>query len=203
VATLDRLSRGRAVLSLGLGAAEDLGFARVGEEMNRRTRAELLDETIDILMGLWSGLPFTYEGKHYRILDAKMAPTPVQSPRVPLWVVGAWPRPKSMRRVLRCDGLIPTKMIPEGVHVTVTPDDIRAMRTFIEERRMSPVPFDIVVEGDTPGDEPDRAVDIVRPFAEAGATWWLESLAVHGKRGGLDRVRERLRQGPPRMAPGA
>lgn len=197
VVTLDRLSRGRAVLSLGLGAAEDLGFARVGEKSDRRVRAELLDESIDILTGMWSGQVFSYQGKHYRIQDAKMTPAPVQSPRVPLWVVGAWPRPKSMRRVLRCDGVIPTKMTPDGVHVDVTPEDIRAIRAFIEERRTSAAAFDVVVEGHTPAGDPGRAAAVVDPFADAGATWWLESLAVHGKRGGLDGVRERLKQGPP------
>jgi alkanesulfonate monooxygenase SsuD/methylene tetrahydromethanopterin reductase-like flavin-dependent oxidoreductase (luciferase family) len=65
-ATLDRLSKGRLILSLGLGAAGDLGFDRVGEEMDRKLRAALLDETIDLLKGLWTGQPFSYEGKNYR-----------------------------------------------------------------------------------------------------------------------------------------
>jgi alkanesulfonate monooxygenase SsuD/methylene tetrahydromethanopterin reductase-like flavin-dependent oxidoreductase (luciferase family) len=197
VATLDRLSRGRAVLALGLGAAEDLGFARVGEATDRRVRAELLDESIDILTGMWSGQVFSYQGKHYQVRDARMAPAPVQSPRVPLWVVGAWPRPRSMRRVLRCDGVIPTRMTPEGAHVDVLPNDIRAIKAFVEERRTSATPFDIVVEGDTPAGDRASAAAAVGPFADAGATWWLESLAVHAKRGGLGAVRERLRQGPP------
>ncbi|PLS82421.1 MAG: hypothetical protein CYG59_04175 [Chloroflexi bacterium] len=113
-ATLDQLSNGRVILPFGLGAAEDLGFASVGEVTDRKLRAQLLDESIDILRGLWRGTPLTFDGNHYHIHGATLSVTPVQSPSIPIWVVGAWSREKSMRRVLRCDGIIPTKMTPDG-----------------------------------------------------------------------------------------
>ena len=56
-ATLDNLSNGRVILSVGLGAT-DTGFETFGEVTDRRTRAELLDEGLDILTGLWQGQPF-------------------------------------------------------------------------------------------------------------------------------------------------
>ncbi len=51
---LDHLSAGRLVLSVGLGAIDN-GFEAFGEETDRRVRAELLDEGLDILTGLWKG----------------------------------------------------------------------------------------------------------------------------------------------------
>src|SRR5215469_8071730 len=63
--TVDHLSSGRLILPVGLGALGDGGFAKVGEPTDRRTRAELLDESLAIVAGLWSGRPFSYEGKHY------------------------------------------------------------------------------------------------------------------------------------------
>jgi hypothetical protein len=72
------------------------------------------------------------------------------------------------------------------------------MKLFVDEHRSLTTPFDIVVEGDTPGTDPMQASAIVDPLAEAGATWWLESAAVHNRQGGLDAVRTRIRQGPPR-----
>jgi alkanesulfonate monooxygenase SsuD/methylene tetrahydromethanopterin reductase-like flavin-dependent oxidoreductase (luciferase family) len=105
-ATVDRLSNGRLILAVGLGAV-DTGFTKFGEETDRKVRAERLDEGLDILTGLWKGLPFAYEGKHYRITPEELhlaCPPPVQQPRIPIWVVGAWPRMKSMQRVLRYDG---------------------------------------------------------------------------------------------------
>src|SRR5690606_16120542 len=62
-ATLDRISGGRVILPVGLGAPET-GFANYGEETDRRIRAEMLDEGLDVLDGLWSGQSFSYEGKH-------------------------------------------------------------------------------------------------------------------------------------------
>jgi alkanesulfonate monooxygenase SsuD/methylene tetrahydromethanopterin reductase-like flavin-dependent oxidoreductase (luciferase family) len=122
-ATLDNLSNGRVILSIGLGAI-DTGFAEFGEVTDRKARAELLDEGLDILTGLWQGQPFNYQGKHYQVKETKFfpPPPPVQKPHIPIWVVGAWPRMKSMRRVLRCDGLLPVKMVPTGGFEPYTPE---------------------------------------------------------------------------------
>jgi alkanesulfonate monooxygenase SsuD/methylene tetrahydromethanopterin reductase-like flavin-dependent oxidoreductase (luciferase family) len=103
---LHHLSGGRLVLPVGLGALDDGGFAKVGEPIDRRVRARLLDESLGILTGLWSGEPFSYEGEHYRLEEMTFLPRPVQRPRVPIWVVGAWPSKKSMNRALRYDGLL-------------------------------------------------------------------------------------------------
>ncbi len=204
VVTLDHLSNGRVILPVGLGAVgpEDPNnwFAQVGEETDRKIRAKMLDESLDILDGLWSGQPFSYDGEHYCIHDVTFAPTPVQSPRVPIWVVGAWPRMKSMRRVLRCDGVIPTRMNEDRSFAEMTPADFVAMKAFIDEQRSQTTPFDIVMEGETPGDDPEKAASIVRPLAEAGVTWWLEAVwSTPQTQGGVEGMRRRVRQGPPRI----
>src|SRR6059058_2303486 len=59
--TLDHLSHGRLILPVGLGAIEDGGFSKVGEVTDRRQRAELLDESLEVLTGLWSGKPFSFQ----------------------------------------------------------------------------------------------------------------------------------------------
>ncbi|HEU5369430.1 MAG TPA: LLM class flavin-dependent oxidoreductase [Ktedonobacterales bacterium] len=208
VTTLDHLSHGRVILPVGLGAAgpehADSGFPKVGEEVDRKIRAELLDESLDILDGLWGGEPFSYDGKHYHLRDVTFAPRPLQQPRVPIWVVGAWPRMKSMRRVLRCDGILPTMMnAADGSfeHTQVTPADILDIKAFVREQRALNAPFDVVLEGETPGDNREQALEIVRPWAEAGVTWWLESVwQTPETRGGVEGMRERVRQGPPRLA---
>ena len=199
-AALDNLSGGRVILSVGLGAV-DTGFAEFGEITDRKTRAELLDEGLDILTGLWRGQPFQYDGKHYKIKPTAFfpPPPPVQQPRIPIWVVGAWPRPKSMQRALRYDGLLPAKMTKVGRFARLTPGDVRKIKAYIAEHRAEATPYDIVVEGTTPGGDPERAVAEVRTWAEAGATWWIEAMWNAGqKEGGLEEVRRRIRQGPPK-----
>ncbi|HVN55554.1 MAG TPA: LLM class flavin-dependent oxidoreductase [Anaerolineaceae bacterium] len=196
-ATLDNLSGGRVILSVGLGAV-DTGFDRFGEPTDRKLRAELLDEGLEILTGLWAGQPFNYTGMHYRLRETNFypPPPPVQQPRIPIWVVGAWPREKSMRRVLRFDGLLPNKMSPTGEAGGVTPQDLSEMKAYIDANRTLKTPFDIVMDGKTPGDDPHKAADIVRDWAEAGATWWIESMWGEEQ---PEKLITRLRQGPPRF----
>lgn len=201
-ATLDHLSAGRLILPVGLGAASPEhvhnDFVKVGEETDRKTRAALLDESLDILDGLWSGQPFAYDGTHYHLRDIEAGSAPLQRPRVPIWVVGAWPRKKSMRRALRCDGVLPTKMNADGSFAEMTPDDLREMSAYIAANRVLTTPFDIVMEEETPGDAPARAAAIVRPLAEAGATWWLEAVwKTPETLGGVEGMRARIRRGPP------
>jgi hypothetical protein len=194
--TLDHLSHGRLILPVGLGALEDGGFSKVGEITDTRQRAELLDESLEILTGLWSGKPFSFHGKHYNIEEMTFLPAPVQSPRIPIWVVGAWPSQKSMRRVLRYDGLLPYKISREDEPATITPQDIGEMKAYIDANRSLNTPFDIVQEGETPGDDLEQARAIVRPYAEAGATWWTESRWSFPS---IDELRRRIGQGPPRI----
>lgn len=196
--SLDHLSEGRLILPVGLGAVTEGGFARVGEELDRKIRAEMLDEGLAVLTGLWSGQPFSFNGQHYHVQEMIFLPPPAQSPRIPIWVVGAWPRMKSMRRALRWDGILASKMGEDGSYEQMTPADIQAMKTFIEEQRDNSTPFEIVMEGETDGSDPLGAAASVRPFAQAGVTWWLEDLWDSAKtKGGVEGMRVRIKQGPP------
>jgi Luciferase-like monooxygenase len=201
VATLDRLSGGRALLPVGLGAL-DTGFAEVGEATDRKQRAALMDECLELLTRFWAGQPFSFQGNHYRVdwtnRGDTWAYTPVQTPRVPIWAVALWPNEVSMRRPLRYDGVLPTKRrLPDGTWLSPTPEDVRAIARYAAEHRTQATPFDIVIEGVTPTDDPGRWPDTLGPLAEAGATWWIESMWETP--GGMDAVRARIAQGPPRI----
>ena len=192
---LDHLSGGRLVLPVGLGALDDGGFSRVGEQTDRKVRAQLLDESLEILTGLWSGEPFTYEGEHYRMDEMTFRPPPVQSPRIPIWVVGAWPSMKSMARALRYDGVLVAAVGGSAESSGVRPETIREIKDYARENRDETTPFDIVWEGQTPGEDPVRAASIVRTYAEAGATWWIESPWTPPNE--PEDLRARIRQGTP------
>jgi hypothetical protein len=193
--TLDHLSGGRLVLPVGLGAAtDDAGFYKVGEEMSLRGRAQLMDECLAILTGAWSGEVFSHDGQYYHVQPMKLLPPSVQRPRIPVWVVGAWPRQKSMQRVLRWDGLIPQKM--GGSDEPMTPEDIRAIKAYVQANRQLSTPFEIIWQGETSGQDVERAATLVRPWSEAGITWWMET---RWNAASLQQVRERISQGPPRV----
>ncbi len=105
-----------------------------------------------------------------------------------------------MQRVLRYDGLLPNVFDEQGQIRAITQEDIRAMKSFADTNRTASTPFDIVMEGETPGDDPARAADLVRGWSEAGATWWLEAMwGSPTQQRSLEGVHQRIRQGPPRI----
>jgi alkanesulfonate monooxygenase SsuD/methylene tetrahydromethanopterin reductase-like flavin-dependent oxidoreductase (luciferase family) len=196
--TVDLLSGGRMILSVGMGAV-DTGFESMGEITDRKNRAELLDESIDILTGLWGGQPFIYEGKHYQLDEftfVHQPPAPVQQPRIPIWVVGAWGWPRSMQRVLKCDGILPTIINKNRAFIDLTPDHIRQIKAFVDDNRQLDSPFDIIVENTSPGDDHSTAVAKVQSWVDAGATWWIESMWTETD---SEKWHYRIRQGPPKF----
>src|SRR5215469_871903 len=139
--TLDHLSGGRLTLGVGLGAAEaDGGFYKVGEAMDLKTRASRMDEGLEIMAGLWKGKSFSFSGEHYSVEKMTMLPPPVQSPRIPIWVVGVWPKEKSMRRALRWDGIIPQKFKATGSDMP-DHDFIRTVKAYVSEHHPQPDRF--------------------------------------------------------------
>lgn len=198
--TLDLLSGGRLVLPVGLGALEDAGFGGVGEPVDARTRARLLDETLAILDGLWSGEPFGYEGDHYRFEPMTFRPVPAQRPRVPVWVVGAWPHARSMRRAARWDGVVvqltdAAGQPARGSDSTELLAEVVGWLQATRAREGLTGPFDVVVDGTTPADDPAAAAAVVRAHEDAGATWWIEADWTDMSESSL---RRRIEAGPPR-----
>jgi Luciferase-like monooxygenase len=191
--TVDHLSNGRLIIPVGLGALDDGGYSKVGEPRDRKVRAELLDEGLEILIGLWSGRPFSYSGKHFKMDEMTFRPRPIQRPRIPIWVVGAWPRLKSMRRALRYDGLIPSIMELDGTFSETSPNDIREIKKFVSENRNKGAQFDIVYEGQTPVGRRKKGIEIAERWKEAGVTWWIES-----RWSKTAEALPRIAQGPPK-----
>jgi alkanesulfonate monooxygenase SsuD/methylene tetrahydromethanopterin reductase-like flavin-dependent oxidoreductase (luciferase family) len=195
--TLDMISGGRALLCAGLGALET-GFAQVGEETDRKKRAELMDECLALLERFWTDKPFEFQGTHYQVnWDAPSGETvPVQQPRIPIWNVGLMGSKASMQRAARWDGVLPNARDANGNWSVPTPEQLPALRAELEALGANLDTFDIAIEGVTPpGDE--AALDNVRALAENGATWWIESM--WSTPGGIPAVRERIAAGPPQL----
>lgn len=192
VATVDRLSGGRVTLSVGLGAV-DSGFETFGEVCDKRTRAELMDECLDIVCGLWNGQPFEYSGTHYsvRSSDFPSIGHVEQSPRVPIWCVGALGRRKSMIRALSWDGVIP-QVIDAEVDGGARQADLHEIAELRATIGSGPNPHaDIVVEGQETQHSPAA-------YADAGATWWIESMwGAMAEHSPVTAAYDRLREGPP------
>ncbi|HLZ68504.1 MAG TPA: LLM class flavin-dependent oxidoreductase [Dehalococcoidia bacterium] len=180
--SLDHLSQGRLVLGAGSGLLswelEDLGEAR-----ELRERAAMLDEGLELLCELWSGEPVRHHGRYYTVEarlpgatgPAAFLPTPVQRPRIPIWLAATWPHKAPFRRAAQWDGVAPMKA-GQGLEGTLTPDDLQAVVAYLRGQRQTMDGFDVVAAGATSGSDGATEKAIVAPYAAAGATWWLENI---------------------------
>ncbi|MCL3860528.1 LLM class flavin-dependent oxidoreductase [Actinotalea sp. K2] len=198
--TVDHLSGGRLVLPVGLGAVDDGGVSRVsGEASTARERAERLDEALEILVSAWSGEPFSYTGRHHTVTDLVFRPRPVQRPRIPVWVVAAWPSERSTGRAAAWDGVVPQR---RGSSDPLSAAEVSDLVAWVSCRRRAGAgapdgPYDVVLQGVLPEDDV-QAVEHLHPLAEAGATWWVES-RWEGPGATPEALLARIRRGPPEL----
>lgn len=169
--TVDHLSGGRLVLPVGLGAIDDGAYSRVsGEHVAVKERAALLDDSLAILDLAWTGEPVTYEGTFHRVTDLAFQPRPVRG-TIPVWVIGAWFAPRSMRRAAGRDGVIATRR--EDGFDPLKPDEMRKVSDWVTEQRGGE-PFELVAEGVLPTDGA-AAREKIEALEAAGVTWWIDS----------------------------
>lgn len=182
-ATLDRLSDGRLTFGVGLGS-DQFGseFSVTGEELDERRRAQMLDESLDILAAAWSGEPVHHQGEHYTVDGMRFLPRPVQRPGVPVWVAGFYGKPRPLRRAARYQGFMPVNLGHPGQLAQIVAD-LSALR---QAAGTAGQPYDVVAVL-PPGSDP-------APYAAAGATWWLVEFPAEQTT--PDLVRAVIRDGP-------
>jgi alkanesulfonate monooxygenase SsuD/methylene tetrahydromethanopterin reductase-like flavin-dependent oxidoreductase (luciferase family) len=207
VGTVDRLSGGRVVMSVGLGATHQ-GWTAFEPDEGRRVRAAKLDECLAVYDGLMRGQPFSYDGAYYsaRPTDVLVPEPPVQRPRPPVWVVGARVAGRtaqpSLARAARWDGLLPSIVdngegrSPDGpAELASLVDEVRALRA---AAGLAGQPYDVVIEADSTGEFSRLEPPDPGSWEAAGATWWVESWwTVERGPAGLAEIRRRIEAGPP------
>lgn len=191
IITLDHISGGRVILGVGLGDLVNKDFQSFGEVTNPKKRAEMLDESLEIIAGLQSGQEYSYSGKHYQILDTLFQPMPIQTPRIPVWVASHWPFKRPLTRAARWDGVLPRQWSAGAI----TPEVIREISSYITKNRKSTDAFDIIKYGLTTGEDVAKDRAIVQEYQDAGATWWVDE--IFSGRGSLNKIKARIALGPP------
>ena len=187
-ATLDRLSGGRLVLGVGLGAAPDM--FPFGEGGPPAELAAELDEGLEVLASLLGDAGVSHEGERFHLRGASLQPSPLQRPRIPIWVAGFWPNRPPFRRAARWDGALP--LARGHLLKELSPRELGRCRDYIDTHRTSSDPFDVIAFAVT---QP-RTTEMVAEYEHAGATWWVD--AVDPLAESLADFNARIRTGPIR-----
>jgi F420-dependent oxidoreductase-like protein len=162
VTTADHVSGGRVELGLGAGWHEREHAAYGFPFADTRTRMDVLEEQLQVVLGNWSspapgspGEPFSLHGDHYTLVDLDAQPNPVQQPHPPL-IMGGSAGPRSARMA--------AAYADEYNTVFPTVDEVRERRERIgracEKAGREPLPLSImtgVVVGSDEADLRDRA----------------------------------------------
>ena len=162
--------------------------------LDDRLRAEILDESLAIVTGLWSGESFSFNGKHFRVNNARFLPTPLQSPRIPIWIAGTWPKKPPFRRAARYDGVVAVR---GDIEYPLSPAQVSDLVAYVRRFRTADLIFDVLQFGETPGQSKAEDREIVAPYAAAGSTWWIESVFPRHRE--VEQARLRIRRGPPSL----
>ena len=111
LATLDRLSGGRLLPAVGLGAPVPAEHRAFGVE--RGERAGLFDEALGLMRRLWTEDDVHHDGEHFHLAGVTLRPRPLQDP-VDVWLGGT--SPSELRRTGRLgDGWLPSFTVPSEV----------------------------------------------------------------------------------------
>jgi alkanesulfonate monooxygenase SsuD/methylene tetrahydromethanopterin reductase-like flavin-dependent oxidoreductase (luciferase family) len=196
VAQVDAMSGGRVELGMGAGWLErehtsyGIPFPPLGERFDRQA------EQLAIVTGLWAtpdGETYSFDGKHYRLLDAPALPKPVQRPGPPVIVGGRGPKRTPELAARFADEFnMPFKTVAEtaaafdrvraacdtyarpadrpltlsaGIVVALGRTDAEAARRAAPLHVPSALPPEDPVEG-----SPERLVQRITEMAQAGAT---------------------------------
>ncbi|MBI2708712.1 MAG: LLM class F420-dependent oxidoreductase [Actinobacteria bacterium] len=201
VTTLDVMSRGRAILGIGAAwydvehAALGVDFPGAGERLDR------LEEAVRICRAMFDEDGASFEGRHYRITEARNLPRPVRAGGIPIMIGGGGER-RTLRLVAEladaCNVTGPIDVVRHKIDVlhrhcadvgrdpgevsvtwmtplllTTSEEHTRSMRELL---RSADDPAAAEAAGFTIG-QPEELAELVAPFAEAGVDEVIFSFA--------------------------
>jgi probable F420-dependent oxidoreductase len=179
VASLDVLSGGRSIFTLGTGYLRS-EFAALGVDFQERN--ELFDEAVEVMRLAWSGEEVHYEGRHFQSFGVVITPGPVQKPHPPLWLggnsavvrdrVAAWGQ--GWAPLLGGPGLAKTTRTPSISGFDELTELIRLVHQKAEKAGRDPKTIDVLAghPEPLPADASlEQRLEAIGQLREIGVTW--------------------------------
>lgn len=189
LATLDRISGGRVILGAGLGRRPD--YEIFGDDWDWTIVARKYDEALEIMAKFWSGDNVIHQGEFFTVDRVALLPTPLQSPRIPVWIAAVWPNKKPFHRAARWDGLMPHFPGDGTLPTRRGLDPYRAMSEMLNYYHgVTDDPGDIFL----PRNPPDPPHDYLKRCRDSGVTWLYTRGII--RPGDPDETLRRIAQGP-------
>lgn len=165
-------------------------FTSFGEESKYRILGKMTDESLKVITALWSGEPVNHKGRYYTVDNVTFQPTPVQKPRIPIWI-GANKTP-ALKRAAKYDGWITVGPCPSVGDPGLSFKKVSEKLKYLKDLRKSQHPFDLVYAFEFPETSMDKFI------AEANTTevtWMLDIISAMRFTG--DEALDYIRRGPP------
>lgn len=163
VTAADQISGGRIELGLGAGWHEREHAAYGFPFPGLRTRMDILEEQLQVVLGNWSEGAFSFEGAHYRLRDVDAQPKPAQRPHPPL-IIGGTAGPRSCALAAR--------FADEYNTVFPTVAEVRERRARVDEAceraGREPIPFSVMTGVIAGADEGELRERVARVAAVRG-----------------------------------
>jgi alkanesulfonate monooxygenase SsuD/methylene tetrahydromethanopterin reductase-like flavin-dependent oxidoreductase (luciferase family) len=206
--TAQYLSGGRVIAGIGLGGARPAEYESAGVPLTRRGR--ITDEYIAVMRRLWAEGAVDYAGAEYSCDGLQLCPQPEQ--RIPVWVGGV--SPAAYRRAGRLgDGWVPAFTPPEAYAAIWEQVGQHAVDAGRDPADITPAVYCVAAIGRRDGEAeelldpfmrsvfgaplealsfaclygtPERWVDMIGRFGEAGAQHVLTLLVTRDLPGDVD-----------------
>jgi len=159
-ATLDEISEGRLIMSLGAGWFKQEYDAYGIPWEDHDDRIERLREAILVMKALWTQPIATFKGKYYHVKEAIMEPKPVQKPHPPIWIGGNSLKTLQLAAEL-AEGWISRPALPEKLK-----ENIDFVKKIAKKSRME---YAATIEEPQLG-KSDQISEKIQEYAEAGVT---------------------------------
>lgn len=161
--TVDHLSGGRLELGIGAGAGPEHALLGISDEKP----VGRLAEALPVLKLLFTEPTATFQGEHYRLIDAVSNPKPVQHPGPPLWIGGIGEK-RSLRLIAEyADVWVPA--IPPGTDPAELHRPNEILDGYCEKIGRDPATLRRAAQVLLPSDK-DEAARLIEAHLAAGCT---------------------------------